>query len=140
MASITITAASFIPSSSAVYLGTVCIAGETIVAGSPVFVHTDGKYYKAAAATLAASTAVGIAANGGAANQRINVVSSDSAAACGSVFGAAGIVLVLSEDYGLLAPVADLGTGDYVTVVGVTKSASTLQFDFSNRLPGVVKP
>lgn len=140
MANITITAASFIPSASAVYLGTICIAGETIVAGAPVYLHTDAKYYKAAAATLGASTAVGIAANGAAANQRFNVVSSDTAAACGSVFGAAGVTLLLSEDYGLLAPVADILSGDYVTVVGVSQSASTLQFDFSNRLPGVLKP
>jgi predicted RecA/RadA family phage recombinase len=138
MATITITPANFIPSSSAVYLGTVCIAGETIAAGNTVYIHTDGKFYRAAAATLASSTAVGIAANGGAANQRINVVSSDTAAACGSVFTAAGRVLVLSEDYGQLGDVADLGTGDYATVAGVSVSASTLQFDFSKRLPGVV--
>jgi len=140
MADITITAANFIPSSSAVYLGTVCIAGETITAGQPVFLHTDNKYYKASAGTAANATAIGIAANGAAANQRFNVVSSDTAAACGSVFGTAGKALVLSATPGSLAPYADMVSGDYVTIVGVSTAATTMQFDFSRRLAGVQLP
>lgn len=140
MATITPTAANFIPSANAVYLGTICIAGEAITAAQPVYLHTDSKYYRASAASAAASTVRGIAANSAAANQRFNVVSSDTVAAFGSVFGAAGAVICISDTVGSFCLVSDLASGDFVTVAGVSKSATTLQFDFSNQLPGVQIP
>lgn len=126
MADISITAASVIPGSNARRVSK--IAASTITAGQLV--------YQLAAGTVAPAdangasplfTILGIAENGGGAGQRISVITEDDDLTIGATV-AIGDVLIASATAGGIAPVADLTTGWYGTIVGIAKSTSKVVF------------
>jgi len=126
MADITVTAASVVAASSASRTNET--AGGTITAGQAVFKNSSNVWLAAqadSADTAGTAGKIGIALNGAAINQPVSVVTAGALTA--------GATLVVGETYvlsaaaaGGIAPVGDLETGDYVTVLGVATSTSVL--------------
>jgi hypothetical protein len=124
MADISITAANVVAGTGAKTMpGT---AGGTITAGMSVYRHTDGKFLPAEHDdTAVKAAAVGIALNSASVNQPL-VVQTDGPVAMGTVF-TIGQIIVVGAAGGAIAPSADPGVADFVTIMGVATSTSVLQ-------------
>ena len=139
MADISITASAVVPSANAVIKHTT--AGATLTAGQLIYLDTAdldangiGKAKLSDANGAAALRVVdGITVGGASAGQPVAIVTYDTALVVGSGLTANNI-LILSDTPGGLAPSADLGSGEYLSVIGVVKSATTIFF----RAPGLV--
>jgi hypothetical protein len=132
MADIVLTAANIIPGTGAIFA--TGIAGATITQGQPVYLDTSTGTIKLADANLsqAAATVAGIAINSALANQQVSYQTAGTLA-----FGAiltAGKVYVNSATGGAIAPVADLASGWYTTILGVASSTSNLVLSINNTL------
>lgn len=100
--------------------------GETVTQGQPGYKKaSDGLYYKADAnASSATAAALGVFVTGASTN--------GYALLCRSGSYLAGATLTVGETYvvsataGGIAPLSDVTTGWYVTILGVASSASTL--------------
>ncbi|MGM4909125.1 hypothetical protein [Rhizobium sp. 768_B6_N1_8] len=106
------------------------IAGEAISAGQIVYRSSaTGKYMLADSnsATAEARRARGMALNNAALNQPIDVERSGDVA-IGAVL-TPGIAYYLSDTPGAICPIADVGTGEYVCLLGLAKSTSILALD-----------
>lgn len=134
MADLTITASAILAgSNSAQDHGT---AGETITAGKAVYKSATTKKWMLAdsnSATAAARQAGGIALNGASDGQPITVHKSGDLTV-GAVL-TAGQAVYLSDTAGGLCPLADVGAGEYVCLIGLAKSTSVLAVDI--QFPGV---
>jgi len=140
MANVTITAANVTISNGASEDGT---AGEAVDAGETVYKSaTDSKFYLADCdATAVGSNATidnvyGVALNSAAADQSLDIQKTGIINIGGTVV--VGTVYVQSATAGKIAPWADLSTTDYVTLLGVGKTASTL--DLGIKIMGVQIP
>ena len=105
-------------------------AGEAITAGQTVYrSSTTGKYMLADSnsATIEARKSRGIALNSAALNQPLQVQRGGDIA-LGAVL-TAGTAYYLSDTPGAICPVADIGTGEYVCLLGLAKTASVLAID-----------
>jgi predicted transcriptional regulator len=102
------------------------LAGETITAGMAVYLKSsDSRLWKAQADGTAAEAAfVGVALNGASAGQPVQVQSGGEITIGATV--AIGTVYVVATTAGGIAPVADLISTNYVTVVGVGTTAAIL--------------
>lgn len=136
MADIVVTAASVVLSSGNTDAGHA--AGETLTAGQAVYLHTDNKYYLAQAdsGTAADRKCHGITLNGAASGQPVSVQTSGVINPGGTV--TVGTIYVTSGTAGGIAPHGDLATGDYVSIIGVGLTASTIQLILNNS--GVAVP
>lgn len=125
MADISITAASVTAASDArkIYV----TAGGTITAGMPVYKDTaDNNKYKACDANAAASAVcAGVALNGSSDGQPLTVCE-EGDVTYNAVLTRAEIYCV-SENAGGIAPKADVGTGEYMSVIGVAISTTVLR-------------
>ena len=124
MANLAITAANVLASSNALKLQG--IAGESITAGQPVYKDAaDGNRLKLADANTSAATSavIGIALHGAAAGQPLTYVYEDSSFTPGGAL-TVGQTYCVSATAGAIAPIADLGAGDYPAVVFIATSAS----------------
>mgnify|MGYP001015538187 FL=1 len=101
-------------------------AGATITAGQPVYLDSAAsnavKPARANGATTAA--AVGIALNGASSGQPVDYVTKDDDFTLGGTSTAGIILCVSAATAGNIAPSADMTTGNYVTTLGVMKSAT----------------
>jgi hypothetical protein len=105
-------------------------AGEAITAGKAVYFDATTRTWKLAdsnSATAAARQANGIALNGAAANQPLKV-HTEGPITLGAVL-TAGVGYYLSDTPGGICPVADVGTGEYVCLLGLASSTSVLDVD-----------
>jgi hypothetical protein len=129
MADLTITAADVKKTDST--LITEGIAGATITAGQPVYKDStaSNKLKPADADVLATAAAVGVALHGASADQPLKYATSGNLTL--SAVMTAGAVYVVSTTAGGIAPVADLGSGDYVTLLGIATSTSNLKISIS---------
>jgi hypothetical protein len=129
MADLTITAANVKKTDST--LITEGIAGATITAGQPVYKDStaSNKLKPADADVLASAAAVGIALHGASADQPLKYATGGNLT-LGAVM-TAGAVYVVSTTAGGIAPVADLGSGDFVTLLGIATSTSNLKLSIS---------
>ncbi|TIM24714.1 MAG: hypothetical protein E5Y74_00510 [Mesorhizobium sp.] len=106
-------------------------AGEAIAAGKEIYLSSTTKKLMLAdsnSATVEARKAIGTALNGGALDQPIKYQKSGDL-----VIGAAltpGVPYFLSDTPGGICPLADVGTGEYVCMVGIAKSATVLTLDY----------
>jgi len=125
MADLSITASAVIASgNSTIENGT---AGATITAGQVVYKEASSGKFKLAdsnSATSEAKTAYGIALNGASDGQPLAVIRSGDLTI--NAVLTAGAAYYLSETAGGIQPVADLGTGEYVGLIGVAKSTTVL--------------
>ena len=129
MADLTITAADVKKTDST--LITEGIAGAAITAGQPVYKDStaSNKLKPADADVLATAAAVGVALHGASADQPLKYATSGNLTL--SAVMTAGAVYVVSTTAGGIAPVADLGSGDYVTLLGIATSTSNLKISIS---------
>lgn len=125
MADLTITSSAVLPGSNAsISQGT---AGEAIVAGKAVYLAASSKKWMLAdsnSATPEARKAIGIALNGASLNQPVSVQTSGDITMGATLV--AGTAYYLSDTPGGVCPVADVGAGEYVCLLGLAKSASVL--------------
>jgi len=128
MADLTITAASVIAGDNAARAaGT---AGEAITAGKAVYLAAATKKWMLAdsnSATAEARRATGIALNGASLNQPVDVATGGDVT-LGAVL-TAGTAYYLSDTAGGICPLADVGSGEYVCLLGLAKSTSVLALD-----------
>jgi hypothetical protein len=137
MAALTQTAANVVSGSGTVRK-TTGVAGGTITAGMPVYKDlTDTSKLKAARAN-AAVTAVcaGIALTGSASGQPI-VYQSTGNINLGATLAVGETYVVSDAVAGQIVPIGDLGSGDFVCILGVATSTSILALDI--HVAGVAK-
>lgn len=127
-ADLSITASSFLPSSSAKYANGLC--GEAVAAGDLVYqAASDGRYYKADANVATGYKVAGISGHATtAAGQPIAVIYEDPALTYGATLSMSAPVYVLSSTAGATAPSADISVGEYPVIVGVAISTTVMYF------------
>ena len=133
MVDISVTATAVLPGSNAVTENG--IAGATLTAGLAVYKEAATGTWKVAdnnSATAEVRQATGIALNGGAAGQPVRVLRSGDLTM--NAVLTAGVAFYLSDSGGI-CPVADLGAGEYVCLLGMAKSTTVLAVDI--QYPGV---
>lgn len=139
-ADISITASAVVPSSSAVVkYGT---AGANITAGQLCYLDTAdldangiGKVKLSDANGATALRVVdGIAVSSASAGQPVVIVTYDTALVIAASGLTANTILILSDTPGGIAPSTDLSSGEYLSVIAVVKSGTTIFF----RAPGLV--
>jgi hypothetical protein len=125
LADLTITAASVVAGADAAReSGT---AGETITAGKAVYFASATKKWMLAdsnSATAEARKATAIALNSASLNQPITVHKSGDITIGAAL--TAGTAYYLSDTPGGICPLADVGSGEYVCLLGLAKSTSVL--------------
>lgn len=134
MADITITAANVLAASNAER--DQGIAGETITAGKPIYLNSTTNRWMLAdsnAASAEARQAKAIALNGASAGQPVAFQKSGDITIGATLV--AGTAYFLSDTPGGICPLADVGSGEYVVLIGIAKSTSVLQLSF--QYPGV---
>lgn len=111
--------------------------GETITQGQPLYLHTDGKYYKTDAnVSAAAALAKGIALTPGVADDYgymalPGTTSGESLVNLGATL-TVGVVYAVSATAGAIAPVTDISSTQFVTVLGVAMTAALLDFQVAS--------
>lgn len=130
MADIVITPGSVIAgSNAAVVHGT---AGATITAGQVVYQAATDKKWKLAdndSVTAEVRQAQGVALNSASDGQPVAVQKSGDITIGGTL--TAGVSYYLSATPGGIAPYADIASGDYVCLLGMSKSTTVLALDIS---------
>lgn len=127
-ADLSVTAANVVPGARAkTVVGT---AGATITAGQLLYFDSTAGTYKLADANASATTAavVGIAASGASSGQPIVVITEDDDLTVGATLSMTAPVYCVSATAGGIAPVADVTTGWYPSVVFIAKSTSKAVF------------
>jgi hypothetical protein len=131
MADLSVTAANVVAGSGAtVERGT---AGATITAGQVVYQDpVSGKFLLADSnsATAAVRAPDGIALNGASLNQPL-AVHTGGPVTIGATL-VAGTTYTLSETPGGLQPTADLGSGEYPSIIGMATSTTVLNVDIQS--------
>lgn len=112
------------------------VAGEAIAAGKAIYKSSTTKKWMLAdsnSSTAEARKATGIALNTAAANQPVAVhKGGDVTLGAGLT---AGTAYYLSDTPGGICPLADVGAGEFVCLLGLAKSSSVLAVDI--QYPGV---
>lgn len=135
MADVTVTAANVKPVGTSRTVQTVLL-GETVTQGQPLYLKAaDSKYWKADADTLAEAAAAGIALTPGVADDYAIMLTAGTINMGGTL--AVGQVYVVSVNAGGVAPYSDLGSGDYVTILGVATTTAVLNVDLN--VTGIAK-
>lgn len=127
VAELSITATSVLKGSGAdVTIGTI---GETITAGQAVYLKAaDSRYWKAQAdGTAAEAAAVGIALNGGAAGQTVQVLTRGLITIGATV--AAGVFYFVGPTAGGIGLSSDITSTHYVTKLGYATTTGILTID-----------
>jgi hypothetical protein len=125
MADISITAANVIAGADAVK--ETRLAGATVTAGQVVYLAAATDQYGLAdsnSATAEVRVARGIALHGASSGQPLTIQRSGSITIGGTL--TAGVAYYLSDTPGGVCPVADVGSGEYSTILGIATSASVL--------------
>jgi hypothetical protein len=102
-------------------------AGESITAGQPVYQDpTTQQIFKAKADTVVHAAAVGIALDGASANQPV-VYQTTGPLNVGATLTIGQWYVVSPANFGGIAPLSDLTTGNFGTVLGYAATATSLQ-------------
>lgn len=125
MADLTITAGNVVPAVDATIQ--VGIAGEAITAGQPLYLNSATQRLLKADAndTAALADVVGVAVNSASTGQPVSYCTLGNV-----VFGSIitqGEIYILSDTAGGIAPVADQGASEFVTIIGVGVNATTMR-------------
>ena len=95
------------------------IAAAATTAGQSVYLDGSGQANLADADASDTAAAQGIAVNGADAGQEVAVQEAGQIDLGASAGAASGVAYVVSGTAGGIAPISDLGSGDYTTVIGV---------------------
>lgn len=134
MADLVITAASVLAASNAERDSG--IAGEAITAGKAIYLAATTNRWMLAdsnSATAEARQAKAIALNGASTGQPVAFQKSGDITIGATI--TAGTAYYLSDTPGGICPIADVGTGEYVCLLGIAKSSSVLAMGI--QFPGV---
>lgn len=132
MAAISITAASFIPSSSA--SERTGVAGATITAGQLLYIDTtDSNKLKLcdSDASALAATVAGVARHGASSGQKVTYVTKDPALVIGATLLAGDTLWASPTAGGITKTIGDLVAGNYVTCLGVMTSTTVCNFQIT---------
>lgn len=107
------------------------VAGATITAGQPVYLDTTTQRYKlsdADSATVAARSVRGISLNGGSDGQPLTIQKMvlNTEINIGATL-VANTAYYLSSNAGGICPLADVGTGEYMVLIGIARTAALLR-------------
>ena len=130
MADLTITATSVLAGTDATT--EIRPAGATITAGQVVYLDSATDSYKLAdadSATAAVRSPRGIALNGGASGQPIQIIRSGSVTIGATM--TAGLFYYLSKVAGGICPVADIASGGYSVSLGGATSTTVLKINMT---------
>lgn len=131
MADLSITAANVLSSANAAPVKSYNY-GATITAGQIVYLDSNNKWQltdaDASSAGNNANSIVGVALVGGANNQPGVVATRDVYFTPGATL-TNGIAYYASRNAGALCPVADVGAGNYATVIGIARSTTILNLN-----------
>ncbi|MBT8198949.1 MAG: hypothetical protein KJO36_00395 [Acidimicrobiia bacterium] len=130
MADLTITAANVIAASGATTK--LVTAGATITAGDAVYEDTsDSNEYKLCDADVAGTADCdGIALTGSSDGQPLVIITKGDLNP--GATATLGETYVVSTTAGGIAPISDLGSGDFVTILGVATTTSNIAIDIQN--------
>ena len=104
-------------------------AGEAITAGQCVYKKaSDSKYYKADANDSAMATATGIAISAAPAADDTFYMATAGTIDIGATV-AVGTIYIVSSTAGGVAPVSDLGSGEYTTILGYGTAANVFKIN-----------
>lgn len=104
-------------------------AGGTITAGMPVYLDSADSEYKACQANAATTDeAVGIALHAASDGQPLTLLVGGDIN-MGATLTVGEVYVVSAAAAGGVAPIGDLTTGNYVTILGVATTASNLSLD-----------
>ncbi|MBA1345978.1 hypothetical protein [Rhizobium sp. WYCCWR 11146] len=112
------------------------IAGETLVAGKPIYLASTTNRWMLAdsnSATAEARQPKAVALNGASVGQPVSFQKSGDITIGATLV--AGTAYYLSDTPGGICALADVGSGEYVVLIGIAKSTSVLQLSF--QYPGV---
>jgi hypothetical protein len=130
MADLTITAASVVAdANSTTETG---VLGATVTAGQALYKDTADSRWKLAdnnGASALIRTPTGIALNGGASGQPVRVLRSGDITIGATM--TAGVAYYLSDTPGGICPVADVGSGEYPSIIGIAISTTVLKVNFT---------
>lgn len=137
MADLSFTAANLIPASGYGFVDG--IAGATFAAGDVGYTSAvNGQFLLADNNdTAVKAAATGIALTAAVSGQPLRLMTSGTLA-CGAVLTINDAAYCVSSNAGKVCPYSDLDTGDYVTIVGVPLSTSSLRVAI--RASGIQKP
>ncbi len=109
-------------------------SGDTITAGMPVYrdAADSNKLKRCRANAAGTASCNGIALTGSSSGQPIVYQEDAGNINLGATLTVGETYCVSDATAGAIVPVADLGTGDYITVLGVATSASNLKLDIIN--------
>lgn len=136
MADISITAASVLKTANtSIREG---LAGATVTAGQPVYKDSndDNALKPAIATSAAAGQAVGVALHGAADGQPLRYATAGNVT-YNAVLAAGQVYCVSAAAAGGIAPVADMTTGNFVSILGVATSTTNLKLNITHS--GVAK-
>lgn len=107
--------------------------GEAVTQGMPVYLSTDAKWYKTDANDTAAKAVAGGIVLTPASTNGYGLIATPSETPGTSLvnLGAtltAGAIYCVSANLGGIAPEADIGSGHYLTILGVAATTSLLDF------------
>lgn len=130
MSDLSITAASVVAGAGAVTEQG--IAGATITAGQVVYRDSNRLYQLADSnsATAAARVPRGIALHNASANQPLQILLSGPVTIGATL--TAGVEYYLSDTPGGICPVADVGSGEYVSALGLATSTTVLNVNIQS--------
>ncbi len=129
MTDISITAGNVVPGADA-EINRTRFSGASVTAGQWVYLDPDTRKWLGAdanSATQAARTAGGVALHAAAANQPLAVQTGGSLTMGGTL--TPGVAYYLSENAGGMCPVADVGSGEYVCLLGIALTASVFRIN-----------
>lgn len=104
-------------------------AGGTITQGMPVYKASDGDYEPADADAANTAAAAAIALTPASSGEYFVALTKGNVDVGATLV--VGTTYVVSTTAGAIAPQADLGSGDYVTVLGIATTTSTLNLNIN---------
>lgn len=109
-------------------------SGGTLTAGMPVYRDvSDSNKLKACRANVSGTANCdGILLCGGSSGQPITYVESPGVVNLGATLAVGETYCVSDAAAGAIVPIGDLGSADYVTILGVATSTSLLKLDIIN--------
>lgn len=136
-AAVSVTAASVVPSTQAIYLAGDHYAAVTITSGQVVYVDssvanptaaTPDIKLASASGTGDAKKVIGFAVSGGSAGQPVKVVIRDPDLTVGGTVAAGDVVYLHTAAGSITTTYGDIGTGQFVCVLGVGTGSNHMNF------------
>lgn len=132
MAALSITAANVTLSSGTVLQGPTLVLGGVVTAGQPAYAQNATTYNKAANTNSTIANCAGVFLLGGSTGQSAVIAKNGSTLSLGTGTGCTTAqTYILGDTAGNINEIGDLGTGDYLTILGYGGNGTTLILDIT---------